>query len=144
MFSAGPTRDRFDQALSLHFCYLPAFSFPACLNRISRQPGARRLVERVGGQWRITRYCKRFLPRSAITTAAGAGRLLFDRVNSEEPIHLRCGGKEAGIDGVDGQLAKFFAGKALLGVGQQVLVGQIGAEEGRVVGVERDQQARSK
>ena len=38
--------------------------------------------------------------------------------------------------------AQFVAGKALLGVGQQVLVGQIGAEEGRIVGVERDQQAR--
>ena len=30
---------------------------------------------------------------------------------------------------------------ALLGVGQQVFVGDIGAEEGGVVGVERDQQA---
>jgi hypothetical protein len=38
-------------------------------------------------------------------------------------------------------LAQFVAGKALLGVGQQELIGQIGAEEGRVVGVERDQQA---
>ena len=38
-------------------------------------------------------------------------------------------------------MAQLVAGKALLGVSEQVLVGEIGAEEGRVVGVERDQQA---
>ena len=39
------------------------------------------------------------------------------------------------------KLAQFVAGKALLGVGEQVLVGEIGTEEGGIVGVERDQQA---
>ena len=42
------------------------------------------------------------------------------------------------------KLAQLLAGKSLFGVGQQEFVGQIGAEEGRVVGVERDQQAGSK
>ena len=50
-------------------------------------------------------------------------------------------GKEAGADGVGGQPAQFVAGKSLLGVRQEELVGEIGAEEGRVVGVERDQEA---
>ena len=50
-------------------------------------------------------------------------------------------GKKAGANGVGSELAQLFAGEALLGVGQQVFVGEVGAEEGGVVGVEGDQQA---
>ena len=45
------------------------------------------------------------------------------------------------MNGIGGEPAQFFAGKALLGVGEEELVGEIGAEEGGIVGVERDQQA---
>ena len=51
------------------------------------------------------------------------------------------GGKKTGADGIGGELAQFVASKSLLGVGQQVFIGEIGAEEGWVVGVERDQQS---
>ena len=49
-------------------------------------------------------------------------------------------GKKAGMNGVGRKLPKLFPAEALLGVRQEVLVGDIRSEECRVVGVEGDQQ----
>ena len=56
-------------------------------------------------------------------------------------MNLCCCGKKTGSDGIGCQSAQLVAGKSLLGVGEEVLVGYIGAEEGGIVGVEGDQQA---
>ncbi len=69
------------------------------------------------------------------------GRHSLESVNSGQPCGLFRFGKKAGANGVGGELAQFFAGESLFGVREQELVGEIGAEEGGIVGVERDQQA---
>ena len=51
------------------------------------------------------------------------------------------GGEEAGFDGVGGEFAELVEGEAEVGVGEGVLVEQVGAEHGRVVGVEGDHEA---
>ena len=58
-----------------------------------------------------------------------------------QPRGFFCFGKETGADGIGGQLAEFVAGKSLLGMGKEELVGEVGGEEGGIVGVERDQEA---
>jgi len=72
---------------------------------------------------------------------AGPCQALLDCVDASQPRGFRLRGKKARSEGIAGKLAEFIAGKALLSVGQQKFVGQIGAEEGRVVGVKRDEQA---
>src|SRR5665213_2339306 len=70
------------------------------------------------------------------------GRLncLAYRADSGEPFRLFLIGKKAGMNRVRRQQAQLFAREALLSVCEQVLVGQVGTEEGGVVGVECDQQ----
>src|ERR1035438_818875 len=53
-----------------------------------------------------------------------------------QPRSLFFFGKKAGADGICGKPAQFIAGKALFCMGQEVLIGKIGAEEGGIVGVE--------
>ena len=67
---------------------------------------------------------------------------LRNRFNLGKPPCFFRIGKKAGTNGVGGQLAQLFAGECLLGVCEQVLVDAVGAEEGRIVGVECHQQAR--
>ena len=66
---------------------------------------------------------------------------LLSSFDTGEPCGLFVFGKKTGANGVGRELAQFFAGKSLLGVREQELVGEIGAEEGGIVGVERHQQA---
>lgn len=63
------------------------------------------------------------------------------RLNSGEPTFLRGVRKKASVYRVRCKLTQFIAGKSLFTVGKPILVGEIGAKESRVVGVERDEQA---
>src|ERR1035437_314523 len=67
---------------------------------------------------------------------------LLGRFNARQPRRFRFFGQKARADGVGGKLAQFITSKALFGVGQQVFVGQIGSEEGRIIRVERDRQSQ--
>ena len=49
-------------------------------------------------------------------------------------------GKKAGQNGVGGKLPQLFAAEALLGVREEVFVGDIRSEECRVIGIDGDQQ----
>ena len=68
------------------------------------------------------------------------GICLLKSFDAGQPRGFFRKGKKAGADGVGGEAAQLVVGKALLGVREQELVGQIGAEDGRVVGVEGDQE----
>ena len=46
------------------------------------------------------------------------------------------------MDGIGCEMAEFLPREPLLGMGQEILVGEVGTEEGGVVGVEGDQQSR--
>ena len=70
-----------------------------------------------------------------------AGLCSLDGIDASEPCSFCIRGKEARLEGVAGELAEFVAGEFLLCVGQQEFIGQVGAEEGRVVRVEGDEQA---
>ena len=59
------------------------------------------------------------------------GSTLRESVNSGQPRGFFRFGKEAGAEGVGGQLAEFVAGKSLLGVGEEELIGEVGGERRR-------------
>ena len=69
------------------------------------------------------------------------GRYSLQSVNSGQPQSFVGFGKKTGLNGIGGEPAQFVAGEALLGMREKKFVGEIGAEEGGIVGVERDQQA---
>lgn len=66
----------------------------------------------------------------------GSGKLgsnLRESVNLGQPRGFFCFRKETGANGIGSQLAELVACKSLLGMGEEELVGKIGAEEGGVV-----------
>ena len=93
------------------------------------------------GEFRFDRHetasCATMIPQIERSWPRGretpAKRCLLNSFYAGKPRGLGRLGKKAGADGVGGELAQLFAGESLLGVRQQVLVGHIGAEEGRIV-----------
>lgn len=49
--------------------------------------------------------------------------------------------KETHAEGIGGESAQLVTGEPLLGVGKPIFVGEVGAEEGGIVGIESDQEA---
>jgi len=69
------------------------------------------------------------------------GSTLRESVNLGQPCRFFRFGKEAGAEGVDSQLTELVARKSLLGMGEEELICEVGGKEGRIVGVESDQEA---
>ena len=81
-------------------------------------------------------------PRLPVTARTFDGTCLLKSFQSGDEALLFRFGKETAAERVLCKLAQLIAREALLSVGQQVFIREIGAKEGRVIGVDGHQQAR--